>query len=78
MTSNLNIRTDWSRVGAGLSVRFSLESNRVNAEWLPRLPTKREFRRVEDRYRKARFQFIEEIARQIGGTVACVEVPHEC
>ena len=78
MTSNLNIRTDWYRVGGGLSVRFSLDSNCVNAEWLPRLPTKREFRRVEDRYRKARFQFIEEIARQIGGTVACVEVPHEC
>jgi len=70
--------TDGYRVGSGLSVAFSVENNHLSEKWSPRTPTSVELRRVEDRYRKARFQFIEEIARQIGGTVACMEVPHEC
>jgi hypothetical protein len=71
-------RTEGYQVGAGLSVAFSVENNRLSEKWFPRIPTSAEFRRVEDRYRKARFQLIEEIARQVAGTVACVEVPHDC
>jgi prophage regulatory protein len=72
------LRIEGYRVGEGLSVGFSVENNRLSEKWFPRTPTLVELRKIEDRYRKARLQFIEEIARQIGGTVACVEVPHDC
>ena len=72
---NAPMRTDWARVGGGFSVRFSLNAGRLDAMWLPRVPTKREFRRVLDRYRDARGVFLAEVGRRIGGTVACVELP---
>jgi|GEM_PF-4493947 len=41
-------RSDWHRVGAGLSVRFTRQHERFDAEWTPRLPTAREIKRVAD------------------------------
>ena len=67
------LASDWHRVGAGLSVRFEYRGERLNAEWQPRLPTKREWKRVLDRYRAARQQFLHRLAES-AGPVVCVEV----
>ncbi|MCG3190775.1 MAG: hypothetical protein LKCHEGNO_03597 [Burkholderiaceae bacterium] len=40
------LRSDWHRVGAGFSVRFAFSGERFDAQWRPRLPTRREFERV--------------------------------
>jgi hypothetical protein len=68
------LRSDLHRVGAGLSVRFTFSVGRLEAEWQPRPPTKREWDRVIDKYRDARNVFMVEVGRQLGGTVLCVEV----
>ena len=67
--------SDWHRLGAGLSVRFSIDGERFDAEWQPRVPTKREMRRVVARYRAARELFLAAVAQRSGGTVLCVELP---
>jgi hypothetical protein len=69
------LQSDWHRLGAGLSVRFHLDPGRLDAEWRPRPPTRRELHRVLDRYREARGKFLAEISQRIGGEVLCVEVP---
>lgn len=53
------------RVGAGLSVSFTLRGEHLQADWRPRLPTKREMRRVADRYRVARDAFLSELGQRI-------------
>jgi hypothetical protein len=72
--STTTMRSDSHRVGAGLSVRFSFDADRLNAEWTPRPPTKREWKRVIDAYRAARHLFLAELGRRMGGAVLCVEV----
>lgn len=67
------LRSDWHRVGAGFSVRFAFSGERFDAQWRPRLPTRREFERVADRYRDARQEFVAEIARHAGGIVMVLE-----
>jgi len=67
--------SDWHRVGAGLSVRFTMTAKRLDAEWGPRLPTKREMKRVIERYRAARNQFLAAVGARMGGPVICLEVP---
>lgn len=69
-----HLASDWHRLGAGLSVRFTLRGERIEAEWRPRLPTKREQRRILDRYRAARDAFLAAYGREIGGRVAVLEV----
>lgn len=63
------------RVGAGLSVRFAYVDGRLDATWHPRLPTRREMRRVVDRYRAARDGFLVQIAESTGRSMAVLEVP---
>ena len=65
---------DWHRLGAGLAVRFTYGAGRFDAEWKPRPPTKREWKRVIDAHRVARHGFLAELGRRRGGTVLCVEV----
>jgi hypothetical protein len=67
-------RSDWHRVGAGLSVRLELRTGQVHVEWMPRTPTRKEWRRIEDRYRSARNTFLAEVARELGRDVVCIEV----
>lgn len=69
------IQSDWHRLGAGLSVRFRLADGQINAEWHPRRPTKREFKRLVDRYREARNLFLTEVGRARGVPVLCLELP---
>lgn len=69
----VRLQSDWYRVGAGLSVRFSFCAGQLDARWHPRLPTKREAQLVYDRYRKARDTFLTELAVRIGGRIVCVE-----
>lgn len=66
--------SDWHRVGAGLSVRFCLQTGRFDAEWLPRPPPKQEWRRVNDRCCFARHEFLSELAGRLGAPVVCLEV----
>lgn len=66
--------SDWHRVGDGLAVRFCLQTGHFDAEWLPRPPTKRQWRRVLDRYRGARLEFLSAVAGRLGGPVVCLEV----
>ena len=66
---------DWHRVGAGLSVRFTLRASHFEAEWRPRKPTKREFKRILNSYRRARYLFLDELARRNGRNVLCLELP---
>lgn len=70
------LASDWHRVGAGLSVRFSFKPTalQLGAEWNPRPPTRREWKRVIERYRSARDKFLGVVAGQLGGAIACVEV----
>lgn len=65
--------SDWHRVGAGLSVRFSTRGDRLDAEWRTRPPTKREWKRVMDRYRAGRDQFLAALAKRAELTVAVIE-----
>ncbi|MDE2368515.1 MAG: hypothetical protein KGN16_06035 [Burkholderiales bacterium] len=69
-----NLTSDLYRVGAGFSVRFRLVDDRLDCEWTPRMPTKREFSRAADRYRAARDEFLAEWARRLGRSVICLEV----
>lgn len=68
------MRSDWSRLGNFFSVRFSLGAAGLNAEWMPRKPTKQEFERNVDRYRGARDAFFAEVAQRTGRGVTCVEM----
>lgn len=71
----IKLGSDWHRVGAGLSVRFSLTGDGgMDAEWVPRLPTRREFRRIERAYRTARDKFLQELAERRGATILCLEL----
>lgn len=70
------ISSDWHRVGAGLSVRFSHKGDeRLDAEWTPRVPTKREWKRIMDRYCGARNKFAQFLAKQRGVSVLILEAP---
>ncbi len=67
--------SDWHRVGAGLAVRFRVRGERFEAEWLTRPPTKREWKRVSQRYRQARSAFLAPLMGQHGsGPVLVLEV----
>jgi hypothetical protein len=68
------VRSDWHRLGAGLSVRFECADERMSVEWAPRTPTKREWRRIEDRYRQVRDAFLIDWGRRLGRPVLCLEV----
>lgn len=68
------IRSDWHRLGAGLSVRFELARGQMSGEWAPRTPTRREWSRIEDRYRRARDAFLADVGRRLGQSVLCLEV----
>jgi hypothetical protein len=68
--------SDWTRIGGGFSVMFSLRgSSHIDCSWSPRAPTHRELRRHLDRYRKARSAYLAALAKHLGGTVACLELP---
>lgn len=69
------MQTDWHRVGAGLAVRFTMAGERFDAEWKPRPPTRREMRRVIDRYRGARDLFLAHVGQQRGAPVLVLEMP---
>ena len=73
--SAVNMSSDLHRVSAGLAVRFTFTftANCMNAEWTPRPPTKNEWKRVLDAYRKARHQFLAAVGEKVGGAVLCVE-----
>jgi hypothetical protein len=75
MSAADNLRIDLHRLGAGLSVRFHLDPGRLDVEWRPRPPTRREVPRLLDRYRRARGVFLVEISQRIGDDVVCLEVP---
>ena len=66
--------SDWHRLGAGLSVQFSLGDKQIQCEWNPRQPTKREFKRLLPAYREARNSFLAAYANHLGGNVLLVEV----
>ena len=69
------ISSDWHRVGAGLSVRFSLRAEQLDAEWRTRPPTKREWKRVLERYRAARDAFAAYMAARRGVRIVVLEAP---
>ena len=66
--------SDWHRLGAGIAVRFLLRCEKLDAEWKPRPPTRREWKRLLERYRAARHQFLDKMAERAGGVVLCLEV----
>lgn len=75
MTAPSHASSDWHRVGAGLSVRFSLSPAGVDAEWTPRCPRdKTEFFSVRAAYRVARNAYLTEIAKRMGRPLICLEV----
>jgi hypothetical protein len=71
--NDTTMTSDLHRVGAGLSVRFTFAAERFDAEWQPRCPTKREWKRVIDACRAARHLFLAELARRMGRPVLVVE-----
>jgi len=74
MSEAARVQSDWHRVGAGLSVRFRFDGDRLDAEWRTRPPTKREWKRVLSAYRRARDAFLCAVGEGIGGVVLCVEL----
>lgn len=70
------LSSDWHRVGSGLAVRFSMASEgELQAEWLPRKPrNRREFLRVQDRYRIARDAFATALAQERGYNIIVLEI----
>jgi hypothetical protein len=73
--STIKLRSDWHRAGAGQSVRFDLRGQRLDAEWRPHLLTKREWKRMIERYRIARDEFLCVMAAERFRTVLVLEVP---
>ncbi len=72
MTARLG--SDLHRLGAGFTVRFTASGARLAVEWTPRLPTRREFRRLQARYRSARDAFVGELAVREGGVALLLEL----
>ena len=68
------IHSDTHRLGAGLSVRFTLTPDRLDAEWTPRTPTPVEWRAIQSSYRQARDAFMREVGQRMGRTVIVLEV----
>jgi hypothetical protein len=70
---DINLTSDWHRLGGEFSVRFTFQGQQLGGEWAPRLPTRREFERMADSYRDARHLFLTALAQRLGGLVVCVE-----
>ncbi len=50
--------SDWCRLRAGFSCRFTYRDGALHVEWAPRLPTKRQMWRVYALYTAARERFL--------------------
>ena len=73
--SELDFTSKSHKVGLGYRVQFAMYAGEFGATWTPCTPTGRDARRCADKYYAARDQFLSEVARRTGDTVACVELP---
>lgn len=75
--SNSSIFSDLHRVGGGYSIQFRYTPKsdggigKINCQWLPHLPTNRDFLRKvsEEKYNDARRQFVHAICQHLGATL---------
>lgn len=63
----------------GFAVEFTVGGSDTGgpqfvAEWSPRRPNRREFRRLLNDYRAARHRFAAEVSEQLGGALLIVEL----
>ena len=73
--SELDFTSKSHKVGLGYRVQFSIRAGEFVATWTPCAPPGRDARRCAVKYYAARDQFLSELARRTGDTVACVELP---
>lgn len=73
--SELDFTSKSHKVGLGYRVQFSIRAGECDITWAPCQPPGRDARRCADKYYAARDQFLSEVARRTGDTVACVELP---
>lgn len=65
----------WLSDQLGIEMSIDTSIGFMNVEWDPRLPTKKQFRAIQSKYRQERDAFISEIARQEGrGSTVIVEL----
>lgn len=67
--------SDWHRLSASFSVRFSITDEGFGAQWSPKVPTPREMKRLLTPYRLARDAFVRAFAAQRGVRIAVLEAP---
>ncbi|MEB0010645.1 hypothetical protein QN379_22005 [Glaciimonas sp. Gout2] len=72
--ADIHLTSASHNVGVGFSVVFTFNDGNFNAEWTPSMPRARALRRVLQKYRAARNNFLTEIAKQTTETVLCFEV----
>ena len=70
------LASDYVRVGFGYSCAFSLRGEAFNCYWLPDIPPPATLRKIIDsgKYHESRHFFLTSMAKQLGGTILCVEV----
>jgi hypothetical protein len=79
MASNKEPQTlagDYARVGLGYSCAFTLRGQSLECNWQPHIPTPATLRKIIDigKYHESRHIFLTAMAKQLGGTVLCLEV----
>jgi hypothetical protein len=69
--------SDVYRLGLGYSVQWRFAPRNglpfVACEWTPHLPSPRDLRRIDARYRASRDEFMEEVATRLGQRVLLAE-----
>ena len=82
-TPQKDLISDLYKVGGGYSVRFTFTPkstdkiiDRFQCEWHPNLPANRDMRRKVsiEKYRSARNQFLEDVAKRMGGALLCISL----
>ena len=73
--SELTLVSQPRKLGLGYRIQFIMCAGELRVVWTPCLPTGRDNRRLADKYRTARAEFLSEVARRTGANIACVELP---
>lgn len=69
--SQIALQSEPVAVGDGFAVTFSFAAGRLDAEWSPKVPSRKPH--LAPAYRRARNEFLKHVAQQAGGGILVVE-----
>jgi hypothetical protein len=61
-------------LGKGIAVEFTFADGRMDAIWSPRIPHGRRGRQILPAYRRARHEFLADVAERLGIVIAVADV----